>query len=53
MHNILQIPLHVDLAGSLVRSPASAADELDRSFDRDADSDDLDDEIPALTAEID
>jgi hypothetical protein len=53
MRNICHIPVHVDLAGSLVRSPASAADELDRSFERDADPNDLDNEIRALTAEID
>jgi hypothetical protein len=53
MRNIFRIPVRVDLAGSLVRSPASVADELDRSFERDGDPDDLDDEIQAPTAEID
>jgi hypothetical protein len=52
MRNIFHIPVDVDLAGSVVQSQESAVDDLDRSFGRDAESDELDEEIRALQAQI-
>jgi hypothetical protein len=52
MRNIFHIPVDVDLAGSLMPGPGPDAEDLDRSFGRDADSDDLDEEMRALIAQI-
>jgi hypothetical protein len=52
MRNIFHIPVDVDLAGSLMPSQNSAAEDLDRSFTRDAESDDLDEEIHSLISQI-
>jgi hypothetical protein len=52
MRNIFHIPVDIDLAGSIMESQDFSAVDLDRSFSRDGDSDDLDDEIRELTAKI-